>query len=274
MDLSAVYSQHREWDRPRAYRTHGPQDPRHCPSRETAPAKSTSHTNLPVKHTVPSTPLGKKAPVKKASVKTKPAAITVKGKACRNLARTDNMFTNLYAARQKHLPEFTVGNVPAKGPWKLVLEIWKEFVDDDGDPDMMIMLATIEAETKHPVNKWAKINGDAKAYIQNGNTTKSCAAAIPEPKYFDLFMMPWAMKFVALPLQETKVSRAGAIAQDEAMFGANKESEVEPEDRKNHTGKDNNKNRILNNEIKGDKLVDPGQRIFKGKTLIEKSDSA
>ncbi|RKO86752.1 hypothetical protein BDK51DRAFT_49386 [Blyttiomyces helicus] len=119
------------------------------------------------------------------------------------------------------------------------------------------MLVTIEVETKHLVNKWATINKDVKAYTQNRETTKRGAAAIPEPKYFDLFMDAVGaavdvnepaehhdLDFIqsdllTIPLYKIKVCRAGAVALDERVFGVDKESEVEQEDRNNHTTKDN-----------------------------------
>ncbi|RKO88237.1 hypothetical protein BDK51DRAFT_42355 [Blyttiomyces helicus] len=167
-----------EHDRLEAYCTQAPKTRAPSPPRKTAPTNKAPHTNPPVKHTVPLTPSGKKA-----RVKTKHAPITVKGKARKNLAWTENMIVNLYAARQEHRTEFTLGNVLAKGAWKSVLETWKELVEDDDNPDTMasvlvcawgpltsgchhsdsfscdiqfllqIMLATIEVETKHLVNK-------------------------------------------------------------------------------------------------------------------------
>ncbi|RKO94074.1 hypothetical protein BDK51DRAFT_51305 [Blyttiomyces helicus] len=227
----------------RAHKTRAAATPR-----KTAPAKKALHTNPLVKHTVPSTPSGKKAPVKKAPVKTEPAVITVKGKTCKKVAWTENTIINLYAARQEHLTQFTAGNVPAKGAWKLVLATWKELVEDDNDPDIMMMHSTIEVETKHLVNKWATSNKHTNAYIRSGITTRTSAAAIPEPKYFDLCMVRFLDHFPT----ENKVSRAGAVAQDEPVFGADKESEVEQEDHRNHTAEDEDEEGILDNEIEGD----------------------
>ncbi|RKO91481.1 hypothetical protein BDK51DRAFT_32826 [Blyttiomyces helicus] len=232
------------------------------PPCKTAPSKKALHANPPVKHMVPSTPSGKKAPVK-----TNPAAITVKGKARMNLTWTENMIINLYAARQEHLTEYTIGNVPAKGAWKLVLETWKELVQDDNDPDMMIMLATIEVETKNLANKWATVDKDAKAYILKGGTNKRGVEALPEPKcLFDFFEgggvanVHWAciatnfptdaisdavdvngpaehhhLDFIqsdslTLPLQKRKESHAGAVTQDELVFRADNEMEDDNED--------------------------------------------
>ncbi|RKO93655.1 hypothetical protein BDK51DRAFT_26015 [Blyttiomyces helicus] len=133
-----------------------------APPCKTAPAKKAAHTN-PVKHTVPSTPSGKKALVKKAPVRT----------GCHH----HNRIINSYEAREEHLTEFSVGNVPEK---ELILH-WYLM-------GLQIMLATIKVVTKHLVNKWAMIDKDKKAYIQNGGTTKSRAAALPEAKYFYLYM--------------------------------------------------------------------------------------
>ncbi|RKO86282.1 hypothetical protein BDK51DRAFT_30969, partial [Blyttiomyces helicus] len=49
-----------------------------------------------------------------------------------------------------------------------------------------------------------------------------------------------------------KVSRAGAVAQDEPVFGANKESEVEQEDPESHTAEDDDEDGIFDNDIKVD----------------------
>ncbi|RKO84553.1 hypothetical protein BDK51DRAFT_25731 [Blyttiomyces helicus] len=95
------------------------------------------------------------------------------------------MTISLYAARQEHLTELSVGNILAKSAWKLALETWKELVEDENNPDTMM---SVSVETKHLANKWSTIDKDAKAYIQNGGNTKSGPAAIAEPKYFDLYM--------------------------------------------------------------------------------------
>ncbi|RKO85864.1 hypothetical protein BDK51DRAFT_34303 [Blyttiomyces helicus] len=234
-----------------------------APPHKTAPSKKSPHTNPPVKHTVPSTPSGKKAPFKKAPVRTKPAAFTVKGK-----TRT---------------------------------------VEDDEDPDTMvsvlIMLATIEVETKHLVYMWATINKDAKAYIQNRGTTKSGAAAIPEHKclgnmefFFGVrgvavvYSAPTATDFLTdamgdavdvngpvehhhldfiqsdsftLPLQKIKVSRAHAVSQNEPVFGADKESEVKQEDREKQTAEDNDEGGIFENEMEGDESIAAAKRKAK-----------
>ncbi|RKO88250.1 hypothetical protein BDK51DRAFT_39300 [Blyttiomyces helicus] len=227
-----------------------------------APAKKAPHSNPPAKHTVPSTPSRKKALFKKAPVKTNPADITVKGKACKNLAWTDDMI---------------IKQCPGKRSMKSVLETWKELVEDDDDP------GTRWFETKHLVNERATIRKDSKVYIQNGGTTKSGMAAIPEPKYFNLYMgtslanmeffggegegvaiinlacsatgfLTDAMVMQFLDPSTTKISSIsrGAVAQDEPVFGADKESEVEEEDCENYTAEDDDEDEIFDYEIKGD----------------------
>ncbi|RKO94443.1 hypothetical protein BDK51DRAFT_29849 [Blyttiomyces helicus] len=161
-----------------------------------------------------------------------------------------------------HLAEFTVGNVWAKGAWKSLLETWKELVDDEDNPDTMIMLATIEVETKDLVKRWATIDKDAEAYIQNRGATKTGAAAILEHKYFNLYM---DMTLANLE----KVSRADACPHDEPVFGSDKEYKVEKKDPQIHTAEDENEDRIFENEIKRDtdfgavnnNLVLPGLRL-------------
>ncbi|RKO87666.1 hypothetical protein BDK51DRAFT_31087 [Blyttiomyces helicus] len=114
-------------------------------------------------------------------------------------------------------------------------------------------------ETKHLVNERATIRKDTKAYIQNEGTTKSGMAAIPEPKYFNLYM------------EISSISR-GAVAQDEPMFGADKESEVDQEDCENYTAEDNDEDGILDNEMKGDSttagpLLEQGSYEAQDKTI-------
>ncbi|RKO92332.1 hypothetical protein BDK51DRAFT_42511 [Blyttiomyces helicus] len=268
MDLPALDIENVTDSQPIAGRT--PNTCAAAPPGKTAPAKKAPHTNPPVKPMGPLTPSGKKAPVKKAPVRTKPAAITVKGKARKNLAWTDNIIINLYGAREEHLTEFTVGNVPSKGAWKLVLETRRQLVEDNDDPDTMIMLAIIEVETKHLVNNWAMVDKDTKAYFQNGGTTESGAADIPEPKFSDLYTDAMGdavdvngpaehhhLDFIqseslTLPPQKIKRSSAGAVALDDLVFGAEKESEVEKEDCENHTAENSNEDGIFDNEMEGD----------------------
>ncbi|RKO93239.1 hypothetical protein BDK51DRAFT_25465 [Blyttiomyces helicus] len=127
------------------------------------PAKKAPLTNPTDKYTWPSTPSSKSAPVEDARVKTKPAGITVKDNAGKNVTWTDDIIIILC-------------NVLAKGPWKSVLETSKDLVEDDNDPNIMvivlIMFATIKVETKHLANRWATLDKHAKGYIQNRGTTK------------------------------------------------------------------------------------------------------
>ncbi|RKO92211.1 hypothetical protein BDK51DRAFT_28223 [Blyttiomyces helicus] len=111
-------------------------------------AKKPPPTHSPLKNTVPSTLPGENTPVRKAPEKTKPAALTA-------------------MSRQK-VQAFEK---------KPVLKTWKKLVENKDNQNAI-----------HLVNKWDKINNDAKPYIQNGGSTKSAAAAIQEPKYFDLDM--------------------------------------------------------------------------------------
>ncbi|RKO91813.1 hypothetical protein BDK51DRAFT_48378 [Blyttiomyces helicus] len=54
-----------------------------------------------------------------------------------------------------------------------------------------------------------------------------------------------------LPLQKMKVSRSGAVARDEPVFGEDKESEVEQGDRENHTANDDAGDDIWTMRLRG-----------------------
>ncbi|RKO90696.1 hypothetical protein BDK51DRAFT_31414 [Blyttiomyces helicus] len=186
----------------------------------------------------------------------------------------------------EHLTEFTVGNLPAKGAWKLVLETWKEHVEDIDDRDPMIMLATIEVETKHLVNKWATIDKDAKAYIQNGGTIKNGVANIPEPKYFDLYMYAMGdavdvnrpaehhrLDFIQSDLLTHPLRRKKTNAATERKAKKDQPTPVEHTYTRNPRLK-KLKPTDLDAGAVNNELVVPGRRVSKGKTPIKKSNWA
>ncbi|RKO89495.1 hypothetical protein BDK51DRAFT_28334 [Blyttiomyces helicus] len=135
-------------------------------------------------------------------------------------------------------------------------------------------LSTTKTTPTHALlNMWATIDKDAKAYIWNKNTTKPGPRAIPALEYFNLYMVDvngpaehhrldfTQSNSLTHPLQKIKISRVGAVTQDERVFGADKESEVELKDHKHLTSKEDNEDGIFNNEIKGDAIVlDPASQ--------------
>ncbi|RKO90691.1 hypothetical protein BDK51DRAFT_45199 [Blyttiomyces helicus] len=102
----------------------------------------------------------------------------------------------------------------ARGAWSKVTETWKEYVDD-ANPETMAgthsvtgfggpggqfvpaladsqsiptslqaVLATIEIESKHLINKWAHIDKEMKTYIAKCGPNMSGAAGIDKPKWY------------------------------------------------------------------------------------------
>ncbi|RKO88587.1 hypothetical protein BDK51DRAFT_27409 [Blyttiomyces helicus] len=96
-----------------------------------------------------------------------------RGHCHKNLYWTNNMIGNIFKAHTGHLKEFTVGNQTAKGAWGKVAMTWKEFVDDEDNPQTIGVLTTIEVEGKHLMTKWAQIDKEMKTYIANWAQTKA-----------------------------------------------------------------------------------------------------
>ncbi|RKO94819.1 hypothetical protein BDK51DRAFT_32042 [Blyttiomyces helicus] len=154
--------------------------------------------------------------------------------------------------RQEYLTKDTIGNVPAKGAWKSVLETLKELVEDDVDSGR-IMLATLEVVTKCLVNKCATFDKNLKAYIQKGDAMGDAVDDNGLAEYHHLIFIQ--SDEYTPHLQKINISCAGAVAQDEYVFGAEKESKVEQEDRKNHTAEVDDEDGIFDNEIEGGTIV-------------------
>ncbi|RKO93916.1 hypothetical protein BDK51DRAFT_43266 [Blyttiomyces helicus] len=121
--------------------------------------------------------------------------------------------------------------------YRYLVKNWEAVVKRIGaatwNPCGIALCSCLLQSTEHLVNKWATIDHDA--YIQTGVSTKSGAAAILEPKYYNLYVD--AMGDAVDINGPAEVSRAGAVTQDEPLFGADKESKVEQEDHENLTAK-------------------------------------